>query len=308
MTFTPLGPVPYVSSSGGPVISVDTFLQYPTMIPERIIALADQGFLADAIFRGSSGVQGGAVVYHESTPLYGTAGGSIEYEEWAEIPAGTGQRGQPNVARVISRGLGVKISERMRMRNAVDQVNQQITQVTNSLIKAVDDAAMNLIFNNSNIDSQAASATWATTATATVIADIMTAAKAVNTRVDGQSEQFGYQADTLLINNGSETDMLLSADIQRLFLGNVADQNPIFKGQLAGQLAGLTILSSPRVPSGKAAVINRNVLGGIADERPLRATELYYEARERETWRSDVTRWSAMFVDQPGAARVITGV
>lgn len=307
MTFTPLGPVPYISSSGGPVISVDTFLQYPTMIPERIISLAAQGFLADAIFRTSSGVQGGAVVYHESTPIYGVAGGAIEYEEWAEIPAAVGQAGQPNVARVISRGLGVKISERMRMRNDVSNVNRQITQVTNSLIKAVDDAAMNLIFNNTNIDTQAAAAAWNTSG-ATIIADIASAAKVVNTRTDGQGEQFDYSADTLLVNNGSPTDMLLSPDIQRLFNGNVASENPIFKGQLAGTLAGLTIMASPRVPAGKAAVINRNVLGGIADERALRATELYYEARERETWRSDVTRWSAMFVDQPGAARVITGV
>lgn len=303
-------PIPYLSATGGPEITVDTFINNPTMIPERILQLADQAFLADAIFRKFGGVNGGAVMFEESTPLYGDAGtdGDITYEEWAEIPAGSGLAGIPRVARVKPRALAVKISERMRRWNQLDRVNKNITQVVNTFVDKIDRAAMSLILDNSAVPSVAAFATWDTLATATPLADIMGAKKTIKLQKDPQGNEFAFKPDTIILNDGLETDLILNADIRTLFRGSSAPDNPIFKGQWATNMLQLNWLFSPRMPEDTAVVCEAKTIGFIGDDLPMQSTPLYYERQETETWRSDTKRWSAMGLDQPLAACKITGI
>ena len=48
-------------------------------------------------------------------------------------------------------------------------------------------------------------------------------------------------------------------------------------------------------------------VGGIGDERPLRSTPMY-EDPNRESWRSNTVRQSAIVIDQPKAACLIENV
>jgi hypothetical protein len=61
------------------------------------------------------------------------------------------------------------------------------------------------------------------------------------------------------------------------------------------------------LPNGTAILMQRNVAGFIADEVPLNATALYRD-EPRKIWRSDVQRVSAIALDQPKAACVLTGI
>lgn len=303
-------PIPYMGATGGPQITIDTFINNPTMIPERILKLADQAFLSDAIFRTFSGVQGGAVMYEESTPLYGDAGtdGDIVYEEWAEIPAGTGLAGIPRVARVKPRALAVKISDRMRRWNQTDRVNKQITQVVNTFVDKIDRAGMSLFLNNPAVPTTAAAVPWTTYASAVPLKDILIAKKTVKLQKDPQGNEFGFIPDTIVLNDGADTDLLLNTDMQRLYRGSSAPSNPIFKGQWDTAMLQLDWLFSPRMPENTALVLQRKVAGFIGDDMPMQSSPLYYERPETETWRSDTKRWSAMGIDQPLAACLITGI
>jgi hypothetical protein len=303
-------PIAYTNATGGPQITVDTLINDPTMIPALVMSLANQAFLADVLFRGFDGVQGGAVLYEESTPLYGDAGtdGDIVYEEWSEIPAAVGILGKPRVARVKPRALAVKISERMRRWNQMDKVNNQITQVVNTFVDKIDRAAMSLLLRNNAIPTFAASVVWTDYANAVPLNDILIGKKTVRTQKDAQGNEFGFIPDTIVLNDGAETDLLLNKAIQTLYRGSSAPDNPVFKGQWDTNMLKLNWLFSPRMDADKALLLQSKKVGFVGDDIPFNSTELYQERRETETWRSDTKRWSAMGVDQPLAACVITGI
>jgi len=305
-------PIAYMNATGGPQITVDSFIANPTLIPERILALADQAFLADVLFRGFTGVQGGAVMYEESTPLYGDAGtdGDIVYEEWAEIPAGTGLAGIPRVARVKPRALAVKISERMRHWNQLDRVNKQITQVVNTFVDKIDRAAMSLFLSNPAVPQQTVTTPWATLASATPLNDLMIAIQTVQLQKDPQGNEFNFKPNTVVLNDGQQMNLLLNAAVQNLYKAGSANtpQNPIFRNQWATDMLNMQWLFSPRMPIGQCLVLERKTAGFIGDDIPMQSTPLYYERPETETWRSDTKRWAAMGIDQPKACVVLSGI
>jgi hypothetical protein len=140
------------------------------------------------------------------------------------------------------------------------------------------------------------------------MADILIGKKTVRTQKDQQGNEFGFRPNTIVLNDGAETDLLLNADIRQLFRGSAAPQNPIFQGQWNTNMMQLNWLFSPRMDADKCLLLEAKTAGFIGDDVPMQSTPLYYERQETETWRSDTKRWSAMGVDQPLAAVVIEGI
>jgi hypothetical protein len=133
---------------------------------------------------------------------------------------------------------------------------------------------------------------------------------------DDGNQKFGYTADTLVISSETETDFLNSDEISEPNVGNIADESILYTGKLPSKFLGLDVLVSWRLsayfPSG-ALVLQRKVFGGISDERPLQGTPLYGEGGgpnggPTESFRTDITRASAIFIDQPKAVVLIAGV
>jgi len=128
---------------------------------------------------------------------------------------------------------------------------------------------------------------------------------------EGQAENyFGFSPDTLVIGRRTRTDLITSDDFMKAYSDKLVDQSPAYTGTLPGNFVGLNVMVSremDRLAPGRALLLERNTVGGIGDERPLRVTPLY-ERRENESWRSDVVRQSAIVLDQPKAALWLTGV
>jgi hypothetical protein len=105
--------------------------------------------------------------------------------------------------------------------------------------------------------------------------------------------------------------LLLNPQIAKVLgVGNVANQQPLVSGNATSAFLsafGLKLVRSWRLDPDKAILLESKTVGGISDERPLGATPLY-EHRPTETWRTDVTRMSAVFIDQPKAGLVLTGI
>lgn len=297
-----------VSTQDGPRLTVAQMVKQPRLIPARVIKMMDQEFIVDSILRRAGGNESGVVLYEESTPMFADGTAAV-VEEFGEIPMISGRVGKRKVARTVKRGLAIKVSQEMVNRNNVDAVNRQVTQVKNTMIRTWEDAFFQIISTHPDIPTIAAATTWGA-ANSAIRKDLAAAKRTIKnaTTVDDADNFFGFDPDTLIIGTGTETDFLASDDLAKVFEKSpLASENPQYKGTLPRDIFGLVTMVSRRIPAGRALMLERGTLGGISDERPMSATPLY-EDRPTETWRSDVIRQSAMFVDQPKAAIWITGV
>ena len=306
-----------VSVQDGPRLTVSQLVKSPTLIPKRILSMMDQEFLSDSVLRKASDAPGGSVLYFESTPLFSADDPAI-LDEFGEIPTTHGSLGTPLVARVVRRALGLRVSKTMIDRNNLDAVNTQITQIRNTMVRAWEDALFSAVVANASVQSITTGTAWSA-ASATHIRGDINAAKYLLKKAAADTagkQKFGYVADTLIISTETEQDFLDSDEVNNVYLGNIASESIKYKGVLPKKFNGLDVLVSWRMsayfPDG-AMVLQRKVFGGVSDERPLQATPLYGEGNgpnggPTESWRTDVTRASAIFLDQPKAVVMIHGV
>lgn len=301
-----MAPTPVVSVGDGVRITVSDLLKDPLTIPQRMISLSENQFIADSVLRKTGAATAGVVRYDESTPLF-AADEPAEVEEFGEFPLTTGVRGKPKTAYVVKRGLGVKISREMRDRNRTDELNRQITQVRNTIVRAHDRVFFTALQNAVTLQVPADIA-WGTSG-ATIRKNILAAAKLVTQAQTGEQDDnwLGFQPDTLIISENTKYAILGDDDYTKVYQGNIADKNVQYTGKLENDIFGLTVLASRTCPDDTAFVLERNTIGGISDERPLQATPLRYND-DNETWRTNMLRASAVFIDQPLAVAKITGV
>lgn len=294
----PLG----ASNSAQFPITVSSILKQPTFVQQYLLRIADYLFVSEKIFRQVQSCPSGAVVYYASTPLFANVHSSV-LEEFEEIPVGMTDLGTPAVATANRQGLGVRVSEQMRTRNDINALNIQLEQVRNTLVLDFDANFMGVMeaaVPEGHVT--AATAVWSSSSS-TMRADVSAALATI------VAEKRGFRPDTLLIDQATLYGLLGNDDTWQIFRGNVANENPQLLGKLSAQILGLDVFVTinGNITSGDAFVMQRNVFGGYSDERPLTATPWYLN-QDNESWRSNVTRSSAVFIDQPLALGSITGV
>lgn len=305
-------PITVGGLTDGPRITVDTFIGDPLMIPARIIEMLDTQFLSDVIFR-DAGASNGLVSYEESTPLF--LGSDVDdVAEFAEIPVAVGQRGLPRIAFGTRKGLGVRVSQEMREFNKVDDVNRQITQLVNTMIRA-DARALRAALTSSSIPTIAASAAWGQTGSK-ARHDILAAQEKVGSaKPDNFTDEdvLGFEPDTIILPSSIAPALMDDEDILKVYVGDLASENIAYTGQMPRQLLGMAPLKSRFWPADRALVLQRRTVGFRSDARPLTVTPLYPEGGggmggPNESWRSDATRKRVLGTDQPKAACWITGI
>lgn len=305
-----------VSTQDGPRLTVSMMLKSPTLIPKRVLTMLDQQFLVDSVLRSAEDAPSGSVLYFESTPLFAADGPSI-LDEFGEIPVTHGSVGTPKVARTVRRAFGLRVSKTMIDRNNTDAVNIQVTQIRNTMIRAWEDAFFSAVVANASVQVMTTDTSWQS-ADSHIRQDVNTAKYLVETAAADEAgeQRFGYKADTLIISQETGVDFLDSDEVSKPYVGNIADKGILYTGVLPNKFLGLDVLTSWRLsayfPSG-AIVCQRKMFGGISDERPLQATPMYGEGNgpnggPREAFRTDITRASAIFFDQPQAVVLIVGV
>ena len=309
-------PANIVSVQDGPRLTVSMMMKSPTLIPKRILSMTDQMFLSDAVLRNAQDAPSGSVLYFESTPLFSDTDPAI-LDEFGEIPTANGSLGTPKVVRTVRRAEGLRVSKTMIDRNNVDAVNTRITQIRNTMVRAWEDAFFSAVVANASVQVMTTDKAWG--ASDSHIRQDVNAAKYLvkNAAADAQGKQkFGYVADTLIISTETETDFLDSDEVSKPYVGNIASENLQYTGKLPNKFSTLDVLVSWRLSAyapSCAMVLQRKLFGGISDERPLQATPMYGEGGgpnggPTESWRTDVTRASAIFLDQPLAVVLIAGV
>lgn len=300
-----------VSFQDGPRITVSAMVKNPTVIPARVISDLQQMFIVDALLRRLPRTDSGMVQYDESTPLFADGDAEI-VEEFGEIPTIGGSLGNRKVAFTVKRALAIMVSQEMVNRNNIDRVNTQIKQVRNTMVRTWETQFLLALLNHPDVGQYTATTPW-DQATGKIRLDLTEAGLLIDNAAptDNPDNYFGFEADTLVIGKRTKADLITSDDFNKVFRQSpLSAQAPEYKGTLPGEFYGLNIMVSrelDRLAPNKAILLQKKVVGGISDERPLSATPLYAD-RPRETWRSDTVRQSAVVIDQPKAAVILNGI
>lgn len=306
------------SSVAGPTVNgrdltVDFLLNNPTIIANRVANIALQRFLSPYIFRNIGGVQGGAVIYNRIDSNQNYLARELQtVAEGAEIPLVDGAEPAPLVVTVAKYGGGFEVTDEARRRNNTDIVTQLETKMANNVVRRQDAACLNL-FNNDPIISAAVSGTGAASTGGTLaavapwsdrtngdpITDITKAVSIIDNR------ELGYNANLVLTNPADSIKLIQNPNIRAALPRETAPGNPILNGQL-GRFLGLEWMDSNMVPQGTAYILQRGIVGGIAEESPL-TLETERIALRQVTWIGG-TRTTGLFIDNPLSVIRLTGI
>jgi hypothetical protein len=312
------------ASDDGPRLTVNQLIKSPTVVPRKIISMVGQGFMVDQLLRSGPPIPGGSLIFSQSDPLYADDG-PLDVAEFGEIPLTTTQVGTPMVAKSVKKAMGFRISQESIDRNNFDKVQQDMVKLKNSFARSYESVFLTALLAslpslnalNSTSSGTAGNGWMDPTAGATKIYDDLSHAvynikNADSDSSDGTGQnKFEFSPDTIVLNDVIAARLLLNPDITKVLqVGNVASTQPLITGDATETFLkafNLKLITSWRLDPNKAILLESKTVGGISDERPMGATPLY-EHRPTETWRTDVTRISAVFIDQPKAGLVIQGI
>lgn len=306
----------------GTKITIDTYLKQPTRITKMLMDLTQEKFISDQIFSSAGGVTGGAVIYDEitSNDLYLNKD-VPEVAASGEFPRLQGSALAPKVANVHLYGGEIEISDRARIRNDQRAFARDVTRLSNTIVKKINQVAVDVLEA-----SLVAHPAQATTVSALSLDgwDTIAAKSGIKTGWSADAPDPSGSSDPVvgLYTFAQRPEALFSAvqlqaDTQEL--GVVYDRlivNPmqanalrtIYGRDLNAVLAdnGLTLVKSNRVANGTAYFAAFQQVGGMALEEPLK-TKTYREDRHQ---RDVVQSWvvPAFYVDNPTAVVKVTGL
>lgn len=254
---------------GGPQVTVDTALQMPNILARALTDLAYQRFVADRILvRGTPDqVRGGAAIFQRAESLFPDRQAELVgvRSDWPR----TGWTVPDLFAAAVKKyGLESIVSDEARRRNAMDQLARALRKIANSTVRFVDGVAMTMIATDPAVQTATATAAW-NNAGAKIILDIAVARNLI------QNIDYGYEANTLIINPAQELSLLTDASIQGVLPRESTPRNAVVTGRPVPILGLQQILVTNQLPAGKYIVCDAGTLGSIADEQPL-ADEGYY--------------------------------
>lgn len=286
-------------------VSVNALIENPLVVPERIISVLRDQFVADRVLRNVGEARGGAVQYRVSSGIFADNSSEI-VNPGAEIPVAEISRGDISSVPVAKRGLAVVIDRETRLRNSVGEVERQIQVVKNTVVRDIDTAFITALRAALVAASQtsAASNAWSS-GSATIRKNLNAARLGVSNSAVATGNFTGFRADTLIISPTTEADLLNSTEFLALVFGSNMPSD--LEGLNGRTILGLKILVTPSVGDNDAFVVQSKQIGGYADEIPLESTELYYWA-PNQIYRSDTVRSTAGFIDQPLAGWLLTAV
>lgn len=298
---------------GGPTYTVQAYLKNPRVIARQLTNLTYNRFIADkmCLVGSPESVAGGSARYQRSEDIFL----SRDAETTAigtEFPR-AGWSEDVLTAVVEQHGLEVPINGLAIRRNQIDQMQRALRKLANSVVSFVDGIAIATIEGDADILTDTGTA-WSTEGAA--IADIAEAKKVI------REQNQGYEADTLIVHEDQNLDMLLDARLQAV-QPRESNRNQIMSGDVIPFLGLRQILVTNQITPATAILMDSSMAMTIADEQP--APEEGYmafspgpEFRPIQTlvYKEDRTsnfiirgvRWPAMWIAEPKAIFRLTTI
>lgn len=289
----PLGP-PSVS---GTELTVDMMLQQPIRITKMISDLSLQRFIIDQVFSSTGSVSGGAVVYDiaAKNELY-TERDVQKVAPGSSFPLITSERQAPGIAEVDKWGGKVFVVDEAKDRNDSASFTNKIRQLTNTIIRKLNQQAINILEASITASSQTMTGnSWGSVVvggSSQSNADEFPAYDFAHASQLAEEDELGIEYDLWLLNPAQYTALVT-----------------IYGGANLRELLaemGIRIYVSNRVPAGSAYAVAAGQVGQFRVEKPL-GTETWRDPDHERTFVQASVR-PVMFVDNPFAVLKVTGL
>lgn len=301
---------PITGAFGNGEMTVDAMIKDPTWIKTRVLEQLDRSFLEEALFR-NGGANAGVVAYAESVAPFLTDDAE-DVAEFGEIPIAHLEGGKVKSLIGHKTALAVDVSLEQRRFNKVDPVNQKIAALQNTMTRTSVRAALET-FDKAGVPELAIGTPWDDT-DANPLADIRHAKRMISqAKHDEQDALLGFKPDTLVIADSTLEAALEHEATQKFFIGNMAAENPAFKGITPQILAQLRVVTSSWLEEDEIYVLESGTAGFYSDSIPLTVSPLYSPHGEngyggaKQSWRVDAFRTRIMAVDQPKSVVKLVG-
>lgn len=249
---------PAPATLSGDVLSINRFLQSPTLLQRALRTIAQNRFIADVLLSGRYQVSGGSIQFQQSESIYSDR--AIEsVAPGAVYPRSGISTGTAQIASVTKWGQDADVTDEAIKRFLFDPVNRALLKLVNQMIKKVDSVALAVIASQVT-QTAAAVAAWAPgTANTNPLYDLMKSVGVVN------ALNQGYEIDTAVVDDLHYAQLMNNAQVLAA-LRREDPSNPVYSGSLPG-LAGLKVLVSPNLPTASTCLlVDSKQLGGMADE------------------------------------------
>jgi hypothetical protein len=290
-------PSSLLPSLNGRQLSVDVALNQPTIIRNRISKLADDQILLDKLFHGwGARVEGGGILYSvvQASDFY-----TADVEKRApggEYKVVEGVDPDPKLAVVADWGGKFQVTDEQRVRNAVSYLDQQTTQLANTLARKLDVAAIAAIeaaLDSSNVITGHSwdSLVFVGPLTAITPSANRPTADFSAAQLASDLQELGVHHDLLIVHPNH------AAALRTAYAEDLDDML---------KSAGLELFANPRMTPGVAYVCERGQVGTVGFEFPLDVFS-WPEPSTRSTWIQGFVV-PAFAVDRPFALKKLVSI
>ncbi|MBL5776999.1 hypothetical protein HV436_01445 [Bacillus sporothermodurans] len=269
-------------------------------VDKRIRDLIGHQFVADQLFTQTD-VDALAIKYLKDTDT--DAQGRQAYDEVPEVGEGSGFKRigldeEEKTAMIRKYGLEAVITYEMQKFGSAGQFERAYRKLALNVRKMVDGMAYKVLTNTASGILTVDGKDWgnATTGDANVISDLVDAKKAIR--------DYGYMADTAVISPETEARLMKSKSVRDALRQNNTDV-ALLRGYI-GDFMGLSFIVDENFNDNDVLVLQKKVIGDIADAEALRTKTYNEESNDRSIVRA--TRFTQAYLTDPKAVFFITGV
>ncbi|MGV8912234.1 MAG: hypothetical protein ACOH14_06400 [Rhodoglobus sp.] len=277
----------------------------PRVIAKRLHSLTEMKFIADFLLQGRFDASGGGVFYESGEEGFASSDPE-SVAPLGEYPKVVLESGEIVSARVVKWGLDTIISDEKIKRQGVTYLNKGLIRLSNTIVRHVDSVAMAVIA--SKVTSTFASpSTWTT------------AGKAVEAVMSIQNARaelgLGIDLSTIVL-KPTQYAKLIGLLIDDKALPRESGETAV-QGNFPVDALGLTWATTPHYSGTNPLLVDREQLGGMADE-PLGgpgyvgAGQVGIEAKSirndnDDSWTVRGRRVTVPVVTEPNAGVTLTG-
>lgn len=287
-------PNPLIPTLAGRQLTIDAALKRPTTIRDRIAKLADETLLLPKLFRPNGAkIEGGGLLYSvvQASDFF-TARDVEQRTPGTEYTLTPGVDPETRLALVEDYGGKFPVTDEQLMRNEVNYLDQQTTQLANTIARKLDNRAMTALAS-AGVSIISPPTNWGNLVFVGPEAELTpTSERPTSHFADAQLaadlEELGVVHDLLLVHPTQ------AAELRRAYADGL---DAMLKS------AGLEMFVSARVPEDDAYVMQKANLGVVGFEVPL-TVEVYDDREHRQRW-VQAYAVPAFAPDRPYAAKRI---
>ncbi|SIM07962.1 Uncharacterised protein [Mycobacteroides abscessus subsp. abscessus] len=278
-------------------LTVDTALRQPTTIRAQIAKLADDQILLPKFFRTlGAKIEGGGMLYSVIKASDFFSSDIEKRSARAEYKIVEGVDPDPQLAVVEDWGGKFQVGIEEITRNDVNYLDQQTTQLANTIARKLDTRAIAVIEAAIDGSNTVPGHNWSDLVTVGPL-DALTPGHALPTadlsaaQLAADLQELGVTHDLLVVHPSQAHDLRVA-----------------YGDKLGAMLAsaGVGLFANPRITTGTGWAIEKGKVGTIGFEFPL--TVDAWEDKATRSWWVQAYVVPAMGIDRPFAAKKLTGL